>query len=114
MVVAGEGNQFILKILKDMSKAMAEKRVLPCYSDEPRRFISHTTGSKLVGKTVESHGYEPQVTVFSMCRPVRDLEMLLSVDLTGRVCGHEATMDQYDVLSAFSMSSSTGNDASPP
>ena len=78
------------------------------YDDKPRNFISQTTGPKRVGKTLQSHGYEPQVTMFSMCRPVPDLEPHIALDNTGRVCCHLSGMDSYDVWAAFSMSYRTG------
>ena len=53
---------------------------------------------------MRSHGYEPHVTVFSMCRPVPDLEKHLSLDDEGRVCCHRSGFEQYNVWSAFSMS----------
>ena len=52
-------------------------------------------------------GCEPQVTVFSMCRPVPDLDKHLSLGDTGLVCCHLSGMESYDVLSAFSMSYNT-------
>ena len=64
VVVATEGNQFILEILEDMSRAMAEKSQRQCHNDKPCRFIYNTTGPKRVGQTLQSRGYEPQVTVF--------------------------------------------------
>ena len=66
LVVATEGNQCLLEILEDMSPAMAEKSEMEYYDDKPCRFIYHTTGPKLVAKTLKTRGYEPRVTVFSM------------------------------------------------
>ena len=48
--------------------------------------------------------YEQHVTVFSMCRPVPDLEKFLSLDDEGRVRCHLPGLEQYNVWSAFSMS----------
>jgi len=104
VLVAIAGNRFLLRILQEMVRALAEKSDLEYYKDKPCRFIYHTTGPKGVGKTLRSHGYEPHVTVFSMCRPVPDLEKHLSLDDEGRVCCHLPGFEQYNVWSAFSMS----------
>ena len=114
VVIATKGNLFLLDILHGMSGAMAEKSKMEWYNDKPCRFIYNTTGPKLVGKTVQLHGYEPRVTVFSMCRPVPDLEKHLSLDDTGRVFCHRSGIEQYDVWSAFSMSYNTGDPGTPP
>ena len=114
VVVATAGNPMLRGILKDLSKAMATERTNPCWITKACPFVYHTTGPKQVGRTVESRGYEPQVTVFSICRPVPDLEKHLSLDDTGRVCCHRSGLDSYDVWSAFSMSYNTGDPRSPP
>ena len=111
VVVATAHNEVILDILEDMSEAMAEKKPMHHYDDKPCRFIYNTTGPKRVGKFVVSKGYEPQVTVFSMCRPVKGLDKHLSIDGTGRVVCNLAGKQQYDVWSAFSMSYKT---SAPP
>ena len=108
LVVATQGDPFLLDILKAMVESMAERSPMKSYDDKPCRFIYHTTGPRLVGRTVQEHGYEPHVTVFSMCRPVRGLEKHISMDGTGRVSCHRSGLRQYDVLSAFSMSYSNG------
>ena len=97
-----------------MSPAMAEKSKMEYYDDKPCRFIYHTTGPKLVAKTLKTRGYEQRVTVFSMCRPVRNLERHISLDETGRVCCDLSRLKSYDVWSAFSMSYTTGDPRSPP
>ena len=97
-----------------MSPAMAEKSKMEYYDDKPCRFIYHTTGPTLVAKTLKTRGYEPRVTVFSMCRPVRNLERHISLDGTGRVFCHRSGLKSYDVWSAFSMSYNTGDLRSPP
>ena len=104
LLVAIAGNRFLLEILLDMVRALAEKSDMEYYKDKPCRFIYHTTGPKGVGKTLRTHGYEPHVTVFSMCRPVPDLEKRLSLDDQGRVRCHLPGLEQYNVWSAFSMS----------
>ena len=114
VVVAEKGNKAILDILRDMKISMAQKASMPFYTDKPCRFIYRTTGPVRVGKTLEEKGYQPQVTVFSMCRPVQDLEKLISLDNTGRVICGRSGMESYDVLSAFSMSYNTGNMQAPP
>ena len=53
VIVAEKGNPFILDILEDMSRAMAEKSKMKGYNDRPCRFIYNTTGPKLVGKTLK-------------------------------------------------------------
>ena len=101
-----------------MSSAIAEKSKMEYYDDKPCRFIYHTTGPKLVAKTLKTRGYEPRVTVFSMCRPVRYvrtyLERHISLDEAGRVCCHRSGLKSYDVWSAFSISYNTGDPRSPP
>ena len=97
-----------------MKAAMAEKAKLKFYTDKPCRFIYRTTGPVLVGKTLEARGDQPHTTVFSMCRPVQDLETLISLDGTGRVICHRSGMKSYDVLSAFLMSYSTSNQQGLP
>ena len=114
VVVAEKGNPAILEILEDMKIAMAEKEQMRFYANKPCRFIYRTTGPVQVGKTLERRGYQPQVTVFSMCRPVHDLEKLISLDGTGRVTCQRSGMESYDVLSAFSMSYNTDNPRPPP
>ena len=85
------------------------------YNDKPCRFIYHTTGPKGGARTLKSRGYEPQVTVFSMCRPVPDLDKHLSLDFnTGRVHCHLSGMDSYDIWSAYSMSYHTGDPRPQP
>lgn len=83
-------------------------------ADKPCRFIYRTTGPVRVRKTLEARSYQPHVTMFSMCRQVQDLEKLISLDGTGRVSCQQSGMESYDVLSAFSMSYSTGNPRPPP
>ena len=117
VVVATNGNQLLLDILDAMSDAMAEKSQMPWYYDKPCRFIYHTTGPKQVSRFMSSFikGCEPQVTVFSMCRPVQDLDKHITVADTGHVCCHMSGMESYDVLSAFSMSYNTaGPNHVPP
>ena len=114
VVVAEAGNQFILKLLRDMSMAMGEKSKLPFYLDKPCRFIYNTTGPKLVAQSLKKHGYEPDVTVFKMCRPVPDLDKHITVHEGGRVHPHWACMSSFDVLSAFSMSYNTKEKRAPP
>ena len=87
-----------------MSQAMIEKNNVQWYNDKPCRFIATTTGPERVAQTLQSKGYEPQVTVFSMSRPVLDLENHLSLDHTARLCCRRHDMHAHDVLSAFSMS----------
>ena len=113
VVVAEKGNPAILEILGDMKVAMAEKEQMRFYANKPCRFIYRTTGPVGVGKTLEKRGYQPRVTVFSMCRPVQDLDKLISVDDTDRVSCKRSGLDSYDVLSALSMSYS-GNLGPPP
>ena len=104
LLVAIAGNRFLLAILQEMVRALAEKSDMGYYKAKPCRFIYHTTGPKGVGKTLRTYGYEPHVTVFSMCRPVPDLEKHLSLDDEGRVRCHLPRLEQYNVWSAFSMS----------
>ena len=113
VIVATAGYDLILQILEDMSQAMAEKTQAQWYNDEPCRFIYRTTGPKRVGHFLQTNGDEPLVTVFSMCRPLPDLEKHISLDDTGRVCCHRSGMDSYDVWSAFSMNHNTGDPKSP-
>ena len=108
VVVATERNELILEILWDMCEAMAEEGPTLSFYDKPCRFIHDTTGPRRVGRFVVSKGYEPQVTVFSMCRPEHGLSQHLSFDNTGRVLCHLPGKGQYDVWSAFSMSYNTG------
>ena len=114
VIVAGKGNTALLQILQDMKVAFAEKERNAWYLDKPCRFIYRTTGSIRVGKTLEERGYQPRVTVFSMCRPVEDLEKMLYLDSTGRVRCQRSDLQSYDVLSAFSMSYSAGKRRTPP
>ena len=93
MVVAERGNQAILEILEDMKVAMAEKDQMKFYTDKPCRFIYRTTRPVRVGKILEARGYQPHVTVFSMCRPVEDLEKLITLDDTGRVSCQRSGME---------------------
>ena len=90
---------------------MAEKSKMEYYDDKPCRFIYATTGPKRVAKTLRSSRYEPRVTVFSMCRPVKDH---LSLADTGRVLYEQRRLRRYDVLSAFSMTYNTRIPKSPP
>ena len=101
--MATAGNLVLLEILQDMSPALAEKSEVKSCNNHPRRFIYYTTGPKLVGQALQSRGYEPQVKVFSMCRPVRDLEKYLSVDDTGRVSCDLQNLELYDVWLAHSL-----------
>ena len=64
VVVGTEGNECLMQILKDMSKAMEEKRKISWYKNKPSFFISSTTGKKRVSQTVQSLGYGPE---YSRC-----------------------------------------------
>ena len=124
VLVATAGNDSLIEILKGMMRGICSwdtdkrwrlsPRLEKHYSDKPCRFIYHKTGPKAVGKTLRIKGYEPHVTVFSMNRPVRDLEKHLSVDHEGRVRCHLPGMDKYDVWSAFSMSYNVKSQGTPP
>ena len=114
VVVATEGNHMLLRILEDLSEAMATKRTNPHWDNKACRFVYRTTGPKQVGRTVESRGYEPHVTVFSMNRPERHLHRYLSLDATGRTSSGISWIKPYDVWSAFSMSYNTGESRDPP
>ena len=114
VVVAEKGDMAILHILEDLKAAMAEKGHMEYYNDKPCRFIYRTTGPVQAGRTLEARGYQPHVTVLSMCRPVSDLEKLITLDDTGRVSCRRSRMESYDVWSAFSMSYSGGNPLPPP
>lgn len=114
-VVAGEkGHPAFLQILEDMKVAIVDKGPMKYYTDKPCRFIYDTTGPVRVGKTWEASGYQPHVTVFPMCRPVEDLETIISLERTGRVRCHRYGMESYSVLSAPSLSCNTGNTRPPP
>ena len=63
---------------------------------------------------MESRGYAPHVTVFSMNRPERHLHRYLSLDATGRLHSGISRINPYDVWSAFSMSYNTGESRDPP
>ena len=114
VVVAEKGNPAILAILQDMKLAFAEKEHNEWYKNKPCRFIYRTTGPVRVGKTLEKRGYQPRVTVFSMCRPVEDLEKMIYLDNCGRVRCDRSDLASYDVLSAFSMSYSAAGPRTPP
>ena len=114
VVVGRAGNWRLMEILKGMLRAVAAKQKLEYYSDKPCRFIYYTTGPKGVGKTLRTKGYEPQVTVFSMCRPVPDLVQQLNLDTAGKVCCQLPGFNQYDVWSSFSMSYNTSNPGTLP
>ena len=116
VVVATAGNQFILEILAGMKRAIAEKSNIAWYKEQPCHFIYRTTGSVLVSNVLKSSGYEPHVTVFSMCRPVQFLENHIELDNTGRAWCHHLprVFKSYDVWSAFSMSYTTADPGGPP
>ena len=124
VIVATAGNEFLMEILKGMLRNIRtlhsdkpwrlSPRLDKYYSDKPCRFIYQTTGPKGVGKTLRLNGYEPHVTVFSMNRPVQNLEKHLSLDSEGRVRCHLPGMEQYDVWSAFSMSYNVKSQGKPP
>ena len=63
---------------------------------------------------MESRGYEPHVTVFSMNRPERHLHRDLSLDATGRPSSGISRIKPYDVWSAFTMLYNTGKSRYPP
>ena len=63
---------------------------------------------------MESRGYAPHVTVFSMNRPERHLHSHLSLDATGRLHSGIWRIKPYDVWSAFSMSYNNGESRAPP
>ena len=114
VVVAIAGNAFLLELLQDMSRAMADRRKMKHYDDKPFRFIYNTTGPKQVARSLKSRGYEPQVAVFSMCTPVPDLDQHLSFGDRGRVRCHLPGMRKYDILSAYSMSYAKGDPGLQP
>ena len=49
-------------------------------------------------RTVESRGYAPHVTVFSMNRPERHLHRYLSLDATGRLHSGISRINPYSAL----------------
>ena len=104
----------LLRILEDLSEAMATKRTNPHWANKPCRFVYHTTGPKQVGRTVESRGYEPHVTVFSMNRPEHHLHRDLFLDATGRPSSGISRIKPYDVWSAFTTLHNTGKSRDPP
>ena len=114
VVVATAGNHMLRGILKDLSKAMATERTNPCWITKACPFVYHTTGPKQVGRTVESRGYEPHVTVFSMNRPEHHLHRDLFLDATGRPSSGISRIKPYDVWSAFTMLYNTGKSRYPP
>jgi len=116
VVVATAGNQFILEILAGMKRAIAAKSKIAWYKDKPCRFIYRTTGPILVSNVLKSRGYEPHVTVFSMCRPVQFLENHIELDNLGRVWCHHLprVFKSCDVWSAFSMGKTTADPGGPP
>ena len=114
VVVAEKGNPAILEILEDMKVEMAEKSQMQYDNYGMWRFISNTTGPVAVGKTLEKICYQPHVTVFSMCRPLLDLEKVIELDETGRVTCNRCGLESYDVLPAISMSYRTLDPRPPP
>ena len=65
-------------------------------------------------RTVESRGYAPHVTVFSMNRPEHHLHRDLFLDATGRPSSGISRIKPYDVWSAFTMLYNTGKSRYPP
>ena len=119
VVVAEKGTPAILGILEDMHVAVADwdESQWGHFLEKPCDIIARTTGPVRVGKTLQArakHGYQPHVRVFSMCRPVEDLERLISLDATGRVSCKRSDLESYDVLSAFSMSYRSNPQTLPP
>ena len=114
VVVAEKGNPVILEILEDMKESMAEIAQVQYYNNKPCHFIHQTTGPSRVRKTFDEIGYQPHVTVFSMCRPLLDLEKVIELDETGRVTCTRCGLESYDVLSAISMSYRTLDPRPPP
>ena len=103
VAVAEKDNPAIMEILWDMKLSMAEKAAWQ-YSIANYmqwHFISKTTGPVAVSKTLQNIGYQPHVKVFSMCRPLFDLENVIELDETGRVTCKRRGLESYDVLSAF-------------
>ena len=74
--------------------------------------MCNTTGAVQLGEFLQSSGYAPHVTVFSMVRPVGHLERYLSMSYeTGQFCH---LLGAYDVISPFSMSDKAGMGRAPP
>ena len=104
LVVGERGNEWLMRILRNMVTATLHCLDMDYYVQKPCRYIYNSTGPVAMASFLKKSGYEPTIVFFSMCRPIEDLENKVSCDETGRIGGYDAYLARFDVLSAFSMS----------